>query len=193
MCLAYYHQKKERCIGEQGPMQDHMLRFHVSPDRIPLKCHLCLYQCMTWEQMDHHVTHFLKHVIMTKARNITNHQEWEIVSSTPCRITDSDLQKFSQEESLVLFVKKQESVTTAIPRNVSNMVVSNSDVLGKSVSEETLRRGYIDPTPVSMAPVQPATATTDTRVGGRTCIQCFYPYSRTDARSCTGKDPTDAK
>ena len=165
MCLACYHQKKERCIGELGPMQDHMLRFHVSPDRIPFKCLLCLYQCMTREQMDHHVTHFLKHVTMAKVRSITDHREWEIVSSTPCRITDSDLQKFSQEESLVFFLKKQASVTTAIPRNVSNLVASNSDVLGNSLSEETLRRGYIDPTPVSMAPVQPATATTDTRVG----------------------------
>ncbi|MEW8644208.1 MAG: hypothetical protein AB2609_19455, partial [Candidatus Thiodiazotropha sp.] len=165
MCLACYHQKKERCTGELGLMQDHMLRFHVSPERIPFKCHLCLYQCMTREQMDHHVTHFLKHVTMAKARSITDHREWEIVSPTPCKITDSDLQKFSQEESLVFFLKKQASVTTAIPRTVSNMVASNSDVLGNSLSEETLRRGYIDPTPVSMAPVQPATVTTDTRVG----------------------------
>ena len=165
MCLACYHQKKERCIGELEPTQDHMLRFHVSLDRIPFKCHLCLYQCMIREQMDHHVTHFLKHVTMAKARSIMNHREWEIVSSTPCRITNSDLQKFSQEKSLVFFRKKQASVTTAILRNVSNMVASNSDMQGNSLSEEALWRGYIDLTPVSMAPVQPATATTNTRVG----------------------------
>ena len=35
MCLVCHHQTGEKRIGELGPMEDHILKTHVSRDRIP--------------------------------------------------------------------------------------------------------------------------------------------------------------
>ena len=154
MCLACHHQKGERCIGELGTMVDHVLKSHVSRDRVPYYCRLCLFKCMTRQQMDHHTTHYRRHVAMASVRGVTNHAEWQQVSPIPYSISDSDLLKFSQEESLLYYLKKMANVTTPLQKSVSQMVAASTDLLASSLSAETLQQGFIEATPASMSPIQ---------------------------------------
>ena len=61
-CLACYYQKGERKVDELHRMEDHILKAHITPGRIPYFCRLCLFRCMSKQQIIHHVTHYARHV-----------------------------------------------------------------------------------------------------------------------------------
>ena len=107
MCLICQRLTGEKRIGELGPMEDHILKNHVSRDRVPFFCRLCTFKCQTRYQMNHHVEHYSRHVTAAKKMNITNHDEWIVVSTVPYKIGEEDMAKFTQEESLLYFLKKQ--------------------------------------------------------------------------------------
>ena len=107
LCLHCEKVTGEKRIGELGPMEDHILKTHVSRDRVPYYCRLCTFKCQTKSQMDHHITHYARHIAAARNMNITNHQEWIIASPMPYKIGEADMKKFSQEESLMYFLKKQ--------------------------------------------------------------------------------------
>ena len=68
MCLVCHRQTGEKRISEIGPMEDHILKTHVSRDRIPYYCRLCTFKCQTAHQINHHFSHYSRHV--TAARQI---------------------------------------------------------------------------------------------------------------------------
>ena len=107
LCLVCQRQTGEKRISEVGPMEDHIMETHVSRDRITFYCRLCMFKCQTAYQMNHHVNHYSRHMIAAKQMGITNHQEWIEVSSIPYKIGEMDMLKFSQEESVLFYLKKQ--------------------------------------------------------------------------------------
>ena len=109
LCMHCEKATGEKRIGELGPMEDHILKTHVSRDRVPYSCRLCTFKCQTKSQMDHHITHYTRHIAAARNMNIhvTNHQKWIIASPMPYKIDGADMKKFSQEESLMYFLKKQ--------------------------------------------------------------------------------------
>ena len=78
---------------------------------------LFFFKCITRQHMDYHTTHYTRHVAMASAREVTNHAEWQQVSPVPYCISDSDLLKFSQEESLIYYLKKMANVTTPLQKS----------------------------------------------------------------------------
>ena len=140
-------------------MVDHVLKSHVSRDRVPYYCRLCLFKCMTRQQIDHHTTYYSRHVAMASVKGVSKHAEWQQVSPVSYCISDSDLLKFSQEQSLLYYLKKLANVTTPLQKSVSKMVTASTDMLARSLSAETLQQGFIEATPASMSPIpsqQPA-------------------------------------
>ena len=107
ICLGCQKQKGLQIVGERGPMEDHVLKNHVVRDRIPFYCRLCTFKCTTLHQMNHHVNHYSRHLARAREMNVTNHQEWMVASPVPYQIGETDLLKFTQEESLLFFLKKQ--------------------------------------------------------------------------------------
>ena len=107
MCLVCHRQTGEKCISEIGPMEDHILKTHVSRDRIPYYCRLCTFKCQTAHQINHHFSHYSRHVTAARQMGITNHQEWIEASTIPYKIGETDMLKFSQEESMLFYLKKQ--------------------------------------------------------------------------------------
>ena len=105
-CLICQRLTGEKRIGELGPMEDHILKNHVSRDRVPFFCRLCTFKCQTRYQMNHHVEHYSRHVTAAKKMNITNHDEWIVVSTVSYKIGEEDMAKFTQEECLLYFLKK---------------------------------------------------------------------------------------
>ncbi|MEW8309751.1 MAG: hypothetical protein G8D88_21710, partial [gamma proteobacterium symbiont of Ctena orbiculata] len=86
---------------------------------------------------------------MANYRAITNHEEWQVESPVPYAIGEKDLLKFSQEESVLFFLKKQS------PEVVPAAISANPE---EELTPETLQQGYIafpeDPVTVSSG-VQP--------------------------------------
>ena len=107
MCLVCHCQTGEKRISEIGPMEDHILKTHGSRDRIPYNCCLCTFKCQTAHQINHHFRHYSRHVTAAKQMGITNHQEWIEASTIPYKIGETDMLKFSQEESMLFYLKKQ--------------------------------------------------------------------------------------
>ena len=107
MCLVCHRQTGEKRISEIGPMEDHILKTHVSRDRIPYYCRLCTFKCQTAHQINHHFSHYSRHVTAARQMGITNHQEWIEASTIPYKIGETDMLKFSQEESMLFYLKKQ--------------------------------------------------------------------------------------
>ena len=54
-CVACQFQKGERWVDEIGKLEDHILRTHVPPERIPFFCQLCKFKCLRQEQLVRHV------------------------------------------------------------------------------------------------------------------------------------------
>ena len=107
MCLVCHRQIGEKRISEFGPMEDHILKTHVSRGRIPYFCRLCTFKCQTAHQINHHFSHYSRHVTAARQMGITNHQEWIEASTIPYKIGEMDMLKFSQEESMLFYLKKQ--------------------------------------------------------------------------------------
>lgn len=158
MCVACHNLTGERRVGELGPMQDHVLKTHVSRDRVPYYCRLCTFKCQTKQQLDHHTRHYSRHVTMANYRAITNHEEWQVESPVPYIIGEKDLLKFSQEESVLFFLKKQSPEVASMQNTVGQMAAAISANPEEELTLETLQQGYIsfpeDPVAVSRG-VQP--------------------------------------
>ena len=75
MCLVCHRQTGEKRISEIGPIKDQILKTHVSRDRIPHYCRLCTFKCQTVHQINHHFSHYSRHVTAARQMGITNHQE----------------------------------------------------------------------------------------------------------------------
>ncbi|MEW8615600.1 MAG: hypothetical protein AB2610_20785, partial [Candidatus Thiodiazotropha sp.] len=143
MCVGCHTLTGERRIGEAGPMQDHVLKYHVSQDQVPFYCRLCMYRCQTRGQMEHHVRHNAKHVAMATSRGIINHEEWQVESPVPYRVGEKDLLKFSQEQSLLYYLQRQSPQTVQQPNATGVVDIQVPDDPAEILTAETLNQGFI--------------------------------------------------
>ena len=143
MCVGCHTLTGERRIGEAGPMQDHVLKYHVSQDQVPYYCRLCMYRCQTRGQMEHHVRHNAKHVAMATSRGVTNHEEWQVESPVPYRVGEKDLLKFSQEQSLLYYLQRQSPQAVQQPNATGVVDVQVPDDPLEILTAETLNQGFI--------------------------------------------------
>ena len=97
-CLACRFKKRERWVDEIRKLEDHILRTHMPPVRIPFTCQLCMFKYMRRDQLLRHVSHYVRHVTMATGRNIINHETWFCSSEKPYVITELDYFKLSPEE-----------------------------------------------------------------------------------------------
>ena len=139
MCLVCHQLTGERRVGELGPMEDHVLKTHVSRDRVPYYCRLCMFKCQTKYQMDHHTRHYSRHVKMAQIRGIVNHEEWQVRSPVPYKIGEADLMKFSQEESALFFLKRQTMEAQSRP---STATKGPGETISEDLMSETIGQGY---------------------------------------------------
>ena len=123
MCLMCETLTGEKRISELGPMEDHILKNHVSRDRVPFFCRLCTFKCQTRYQMEHHVRVYPRHKVAADQMGVTRDKEheWMVESPAPYKIGDADMRKFSQEESILFFLRKQagELVSNVRPPQMS--------------------------------------------------------------------------
>ena len=123
MCLMCETLTGEKRISELGPMEDHILKNHVSRDRVPFFCRLCTFKCQTRYQMEHHVKVYPRHKVAADQMGVTRDKEheWMVESPAPYKIGDADMRKFSQEESILFFLRKQagELVSNVRPPQMS--------------------------------------------------------------------------
>ena len=75
--------------------------------------------------------------------NVTNHQEWMVASPVPYQIGETDLLKFTQEESLLFFLKKQAGEPSQVTTVAEPMPAASPDQLAETLTSDTLRIGYI--------------------------------------------------
>ena len=122
-CLACYYQKGERKVIELHQMEGHILKVHITTGRIPHFCRLCLFRCMSKQQIIHHVTDCARHVSMAKEQNILNISQSIAISSTSHQFMDRDYRKLSAEESLQHFLQRQ-----GHSRNSKTMVATSPQV-----------------------------------------------------------------
>lgn len=80
---------------------------------------------------------------MASVRAIVNRAEWQVESPVPFKIGEEDLFKFSQEESLLYFLKKQSPEVASLPNKVWQMVAAISANPEEELTPETLQQGYI--------------------------------------------------
>ena len=141
-CLACHFKKGERWVDEIGKLEDHILRTHMPPERIPFICQLCKFKCMRRDQLLRHVSHYARHVTMAAGRNIISHEPWLCSSENPYVITELDYFKLSPEESLKFFLERSaksgrlSSVDTSLTRLVDG-------TLGSDISQDTLQAGFV--------------------------------------------------
>ena len=155
LCLGCQKQKGLQIVGERGPMEGHVLKNHVARDRISFYCRLCTFKCTTLHQLNHHMNHCSRHLARAREMNVTNHQEWMVASQVPYQIGETDLLKFTQEESQLFFLKKQagdQSQVTTVP---DPMPAASPDLLAETLTSDTLRLGYIAEPP-AIGESQPA-------------------------------------
>ena len=147
-CLACHFLKGERWVDEFGKLEDHILRHHMEPERVPFFCRLCKFKCMRHDQLVRHVSHYARHVTMAASRQIVDHTPWLVASSDPYRITEMDYRKFTQDESLNFFLEKQkQSPLSAVVNKMA------AGTLERDISTETLNAGYISmPTGTDVQP-----------------------------------------
>ena len=145
-CLACHFKKGQRWIDEIGKLEDHILRLHMPPERVPFSCQLCLFKCLRRDQLLRHVSHYARHVTMAAGRNIVNHEPWLRSSENPYVITELDYFKLSPEESLKFFLERSagsgrsSSINTSLAKLVDG-------TLGSDISQDTLQAGFIIASP----------------------------------------------
>ena len=110
-CLACYFLNGIRKVDELSRVQDHILRKHISPDRVPYFCRLCLFRCMTKDKIWNHVINYDRHKMMAQDRHIIDHSQWFAVSPTPHKFSDRDYRRLSADESLKHFLQRQRRTT----------------------------------------------------------------------------------
>ena len=111
LCTSCYHKSERQVkkIDEKGRIEDHILKTHVTPERWPFYCTLCLFRCTRREQLNHHVTSYQRHMDMASARQIKDSSPWLVESPNPYQISEFDYAKLSQEESLQFYLQRHGS------------------------------------------------------------------------------------
>ena len=145
-CLACHFKKGQRWIDEIGKLEDHILRLHMPPERVPFSCQLCLFKCLRRDQLLRHVSHYARHVTMAAGRNIVNHEPWLRSSENPYVITELDYFKLSPEESLKFFLERSAGSgrSSSIDTSLAKLV---DGTLGSDISQDTLQAGFIIASP----------------------------------------------
>ena len=108
LCTSCYHKSERQVkkIDEKGRIEDHILKTHVTPERWPFYCTLCLFRCTRREQLNHHVTSYQRHMDMASARQIKDSSPWLVESPNPYQISEFDYAELSQEESLQFYLQR---------------------------------------------------------------------------------------
>ena len=145
-CLACHFKKGQRWIDEIGKLEDHILRLHMPPERVPFSCQLCLFKCLRRDQLLRHVSHYARHVTMAAGRNIVNHEPWLRSSENPYVITELDYFKLSPEESLKFFLERSAGSgrSSSIDTSLAKLI---DGTLGSDISQDTLQAGFITASP----------------------------------------------
>ena len=145
-CLACHFKKGQRWIDEIGKLEDHILRLHMPPERVPFSCQLCLFKCLRWDQLLRHVSHYARHATMAAGRNIVNHEPWLRSSENPYVITELDYFKLSPKESLKFFLERSAGSgrSSSIDTSLAKLV---DGTLGSDISQDTLQAGFIIASP----------------------------------------------
>ena len=145
-CLACHFKKGQRWIDEIGKLEDHNLRLHMPPERVPFSSQLCLFKCLRRDQLLRHVSHYARHVTMAAGRNIVNHEPWLRSSENPYVITELDYFKLSPEESLKFFLERSAGSgrSSSIDTSLAKLV---DGTLGSDISQDTLQAGFIIASP----------------------------------------------
>ena len=142
-CMACYFQKGEKWVDEIGKLEDHILRNHIPPERIPFFCQLCKFKCLKQDQLVRHVTHYARHVSMAASRRIIDHGPYLCRSTDPHEISDLDVFKWSQDDSLKFFLEKGTTSgrASSVDASVNRMV---NGTLDGDITQETLQSGFIN-------------------------------------------------
>ena len=159
LCLACFHLKKKRVADELGKLEDHIVRNHVELERVPFYCQLCTFKCMKQGQFTSHLSQNKRHMFMCSQRQIQDSSLWKVVSPNPYVITETDMQKLSQEESLRFFLERQTRQQSPLDEGLSKLMAGTLD---GDLTEDTLRTCAIPMTSAgtSQIPVPATTATT---------------------------------
>ena len=132
-----------RWVDEIGKLEDHILRTHIPPERIPFVCQLCKFKCLRQEQLVRHVTHYARHVSMAAGRSIIDHGPYLCRSQNPYQVMEMDYFKWSQEASLKFFLEKSAPTGRASSVDASITKLVNGTLDGDS-TKETLQAGFIN-------------------------------------------------
>ena len=130
-------------VDEIGKLEDHILRTHIPPERIPFFSQLCKFKCLRQEQLIRHVTHYARHVSMAAGRGIIDHGPYLCRSQNPYQVTEMDYFKLSQEASLKYFLEKSAPTGRASSVDASITKLVNGTLEGE-ITQETLRAGFIN-------------------------------------------------
>ena len=159
-CLACYFLNGTRKVDELSRVQDHILRKHIIPDRVPYFYRLCLFRCMTKHQIWNHVIAYDRHKMMAQDRHISDHSQWFAVSPTPYQFSDRDYRRLSAEESLKHFLQRQRRTTnleaaTSTPQQGVQLTLPASLGIGTprmpaAIGDQGLSLGLQSPNPLGM-------------------------------------------
>ena len=152
LCTSCYHKSERQVkkIDEKGRIEDHILKTHVTPERWPFYCTLCLFRCTRREQLDHHVTSYQRHMDMASARQIKDSSPWLVESPNPYQISEFDYAKLSQEESLQFYLQRHGSKgVNGNPINAALRKMTEG-TLEDDITSEFLIAGSMPDSPVTV-------------------------------------------
>ena len=152
LCTSCYHKSERQVkkIDEKGRIEDHILKTHVTPERWPFFCTLCLFRCTRREQLDHHVTSYQRHMDMASARQIKDSSPWLVESPNPYQISEFDYAKLSQEESLQFYLQRHGSKgVNGNPINAALRKMTEG-TLEDDITSEFLKAGSMPDSPVTV-------------------------------------------
>ena len=178
LCLACFHLKKKRVADELGKLEDHIVRNHVELERVPFYCQLCTFKCMKQGQFTSHLSQNKRHTFMCSQRQIQDSSPWKVVSPNPYAITETDMQKLSQEESLRFFLERQTRQQSPLDEGLSKLIAGTLDA---DLTEDTLRTCVIPMTSTGtiQIPVPATTATTQPDRGIGQALPSFQGMQQT--------------
>ena len=159
-CLHCFHKKGKKVIDVKGRLEDHILREHMTFQEVPFYCSLCLFRCLKWEQLVHHVSAYKRHVTMALKGNVVDNSAYLIQNPNPYKFGPLDYHIFTAEESMKHFLEVStaaESARKDLPLAVQQCIpegmfdFSNIDSQNSTMQEIPQ---YI-PTPIK-APIAPS-------------------------------------
>ena len=178
LCLACVQLKKKRVADELGKLEDHIVRNHVELERVPFYCQLCTFKCMKEGQYTSHLSQNKRHMLMCSQRQIQDSSPWKVVSPNPYVITETDMQKLSQEESLRFFMEGQTRQLSPLDEGLSKIIAGTLDA---DLTEDTLKTCAIPMTSTGtiQIPVPATTATSQPDRGIGQTLPSFQGMQKT--------------